>query len=36
MFWFNACEGYDDNIKFITDNDDVIGNIAYNYILWVD
>ena len=33
MFWYHVCEGFDDNIKFITDNDDVIANIAYNYIL---
>jgi len=33
MFWYHVCEGFDDNIKFITENDDVITNIAYNYIL---
>jgi len=32
-FWYHACIGCEENIKFVTETQEVSQNIAYNYIL---
>lgn len=32
-FWYHVCDGFEENVKYITDTEDVATNIAYNYIL---